>query len=135
MTCGILYLFLKVWPNSEITIQVCPICGLKRPLILQLYAPLENSQFYRTLYIFSCVNAACSNQSKGWLCIRVQQLEKVTGSDKDGASNRSRTTQNINWCSGVDDWGESDGDIFSNSGDAENCNEQNGNVINKVDNR
>lgn len=104
---------------------------------MQIYAPLENSQFYRTLYIFSCVNATCSNQSKGWLCIRVQQLEKVCGSDKDGVSNKTRSnsaTQNINWCSGIDDWGESDADMFTGS-DAENCNEQNGNVVNKVDNR
>lgn len=52
--------------------------------------------------------------------------------DKDG-QNRGRcvggaaASKMINWCSGADDWDVPD--------DADNCNEQNGNVINKMDNR
>lgn len=82
--------------------------------------------------MFSCVNATCSNQSKGWLCLRVQQIENVAvAADKDG-QNRVRcgggaAASKINWCSGADDWDVPD--------DADNCNEQNGNVINKMDNR
>ncbi|KAG4067032.1 hypothetical protein HA402_000023 [Bradysia odoriphaga] len=120
-----------VWPSNDLSIAIppCPICGLKRPLIFQIYAPLEHSPFHRTLYIFSCSQANCSNQSKSWLCLRVQQLEKV--SDKDTANIRQTIVPNINWCSDANDWGEPD-DMYNS--DADNCNEQNGNII-KNDNR
>lgn len=95
-----------------------------------MYAPLENSQFHRTLYIFSCVNAVCSNQSNGWLCIRVQQIEKVIEND---ASKARAIVPNINWCSGANDWDDSE-DIIYTGNDADNSNEQNGNVI-RNDNR
>lgn len=121
----------KVWPNNDLSIAIppCPICGLKRPLIFQIYAPLEHSPFHRTLYIFTCIQATCSNQSKSWLCVRVQQLEKV--SDKDTANIRQNIVPSINWCNDANDWGESD-DVYNS--DADNCNEQNGNII-KNDNR
>ncbi len=121
----------KVWPSNDLSIAIppCPICGLKRPLIFQIYAPLEHSPFHRTLYIFTCIQATCSNQSKSWLCVRVQQLEKV--SDKDTANIRQNIVPSINWCSDANDWGEPD-DVYNS--DADNCNEQNGNII-KNDNR
>lgn len=121
----------KVWPNNDLSIGIppCPICGLKRPLIFQVNASLEHSPFHRTLYIFTCIQATCSNQSKSWLCIRVQQLEKV--SDKDTANIRQNIVPSINWCSDANDWGEPD-DVYNS--DADNCNEQNGNII-KNDNR
>lgn len=54
----------------------------------------------------------------------------AVAADKDG-QNRVRCggggAAEINWCSGADDWDVPD--------DADNCNEQNGNVINKMDNR
>lgn len=135
----------QVWPNSDITVQSCPICGLKRPLLLQIYAPLDSSQFHRTLYIFSCVNATCSSQSKGWLCIRVQQIENVTvQAEKDGPKSTrfaggaaAAAAANIHWCSGANDWGDGGGggaaeEIFTGF---DEWNEQNGNVVNKMDNR
>lgn len=121
----------QVWPNNDLSIAIppCPICGLKRPLIFQIYAPLEHSPFHRTLYIFTCIQATCSNQSKSWICVRVQQLEKV--SDKDTANIRQNIVPSINWCNDANDWGDAD-DVYSS--DADNCNEQNGNII-KNDNR
>lgn len=120
----------KVWPNNDLIIPPCPICGLKRPLIFQIYAPLDHSPFHRTLYIFTCIQPTCSNQSKSWICIRVQQLEKV--SDKDTANIRQNIVPNINWCHDANDWGDSD-DCYNS--DADNCNEQNGNIIKNDNNR
>lgn len=56
-------------------------------------------------------------------------MEKV--SDKDPVNIRQNIVPNINWCSDANDWGEGD-DIYGS--DADNCNEQNGNII-KNDNR
>lgn len=68
------------------------------------------------LYLFSCVNAVCSNQSRGWLCLRVQYLERnspVVASEEAAACAGARSAaaalaaaQSIKWCSGADDWGD-----------------------------
>lgn len=136
-------MIFQIWPNSEILIPSCPLCGLTRPLLLQIYAPLENSQFHRTFYIFACMNSICSNQSKGWICVRVQHLEKVyernSSSNKKKNSNSS-TNKTSNWCSGADDWGDDNGfDKYINSNQKQlvvqqqplddNLNEQNGNNL------
>lgn len=84
------------------------------------------------------MNAVCSNQSKGWLCVRSQQLEKVT--EYDAYKKRAPPpAQNIKWCSGSDDWGDDDDDDGYNqlATDYNNqqcvaavdINEQNGNFV------
>lgn len=69
------------------------------------------------------MNSICSNQSKGWLCIRVEHLEKIY--ERHTSAHRNKKSQNINstnnsnitatpnWCSGADDWG---GDDFGSGG-------------------
>ncbi|KAM7359729.1 programmed cell death 2 like trus [Cochliomyia hominivorax] len=114
------------WPNGEIKIPACPLCGTARPLIVQLYAPLEMSQFHRTLYVFACLNPVCSQNSKSWLCVRTQHLDtpehcdimKVVASPKTssvsgggGGSKQKKKKEKqqsgkISWCTGTDDWGE-----------------------------
>ncbi|KFB37457.1 AGAP001972-PA-like protein [Anopheles sinensis] len=138
------------WPAGAVEIQPCVFCGLQRPLILQIYAPLEDSQFHRTLYLFACLNAPCSTQSQSWTCIRIQSLEKSSPGG-DGCETRSvklpAKDATISWCSGADDWGDEEesvptgkGDEYStgtfmrvdtsNAGDSEQqLNEENGNVI------
>lgn len=111
---------MQTWPGPEIAVAGCPICGLRRPLVLQIYAPLDGSPFHRMLYLFSCVNAVCSNQSRGWLCVRVQHMERyspVAAEEAAAAAAASvraaaaaAAAQSIKWCSGADDWGDDSGD-------------------------
>ncbi|GAB0091503.1 programmed cell death protein 2-like [Sergentomyia squamirostris] len=117
------------WPIPGITVPNCPVCGLSRPLILQIYAPLEGSQFHRTLYIFSCVNSCLQ-----WLCVRSQVLEKAHEKESTRKPPHSESnTVNVNWCSGADDWGPPLPTEDIKRADVENCNEENGNTINKLD--
>lgn len=92
------------------------------------------------------MNSICSNQTKGWLCIRTEHLEKVI--ERNGASNKKKNASSINiksWCSGADDWGEeyADDDFFDKNTISsnqmqlgaqqppldDNLNEQNGNIM------
>lgn len=90
------------------------------------------------------MNSQCSNQPKGWLCIRAQHLEKIY--EWNAASNKKKTSNSkkINWCSGADDWGDEfggDDDGFDTNNISlnhmqlvaqpldDNLNEQNGNVV------
>lgn len=97
------------------------------------------------------MNSICSNQSKGWLCIRVEHLEKIF--ERNQATHKKKNNANAkkitaNWCSGADDWGDEimdDDDTFEkNSSNIssnqmqlvaqqppldDNLNEQNGNLV------
>ncbi|XP_053671213.1 programmed cell death protein 2-like [Anopheles nili] len=139
------------WPADAVEIQPCMLCGQQRPLIVQIYAPLDDSQFHRTLYVFACLNAPCSTQSQAWTCVRIQSLEK-SSPGAEGVEARSLKLVSkdtaISWCSNADDWGdEEDGTMgicakeeFNTSAfvrvDTNNVanteqllNEENGNVI------
>ncbi|XP_030370260.1 programmed cell death protein 2-like [Scaptodrosophila lebanonensis] len=125
------------WPRNEITVPACPVCGMLRPLIVQMYAPLERSQFHRNLYIFGCLSPACSQNAKSWLCVRTQHLDtanqfdliseqspKNTGGKQKKKQHNSKATK-VNWCSGADDWGEPE--IAEEDMDLAGDDEQNGN--------
>lgn len=58
------YLLLQDWPIDGVTSPLCKLCGLPPPLIIQVYAPLENSPYHRTLYLFGCLNPNCWNQNE-----------------------------------------------------------------------
>lgn len=96
----------------------CPLCQFPRPLIVQIYAPLDNSQYHRTLYLFACINPNCWNQNESWICLRGQVLEQqntdVTVSNNTPAANVT------DWCQDADDWDDNNA----------NNNEENGNLIN-----
>ncbi|XP_055603152.1 programmed cell death protein 2-like [Uranotaenia lowii] len=124
------------WPSSDVAVAACPLCGQNRPLIIQIYAPLENSQFHRTLYIFSCLNAPCSTQSQSWLCIRTQALEKSPIENEASHVVKAVNPTNISWCSGADDWDDEDlpceGTAFMRVATEhipDLLNEENGNII------
>ncbi|XP_075147850.1 programmed cell death 2 like trus [Haematobia irritans] len=142
------------WPNGDIKIPPCPLCAAPRPLVVQLYAPLDMSQFHRSLYMFACLNPICSQNSKSWLCVRTQHLEtpdhseiiKVVASPKNGKQKKKKdakqaTTTKLSWCSGADDWGIADEVVVKEAieqmdTEADECNEpneENGNVINPKD--
>lgn len=85
-----------------------------QPLVVQVYAPLENSPFHRTLYVFGCINPNCWNQSNSWTCLRSQTVDLEY---EEVVSNDAAVKKNIEWCTGADNW------------DDDNGNFENGNVI------
>ena len=83
--CHFTFLGLPNWicsdvPSSELT---CQLCQSPSQLICQIYAPLENSPFHRTLYVFACIQPPCWNDSKSWKCFRGQ----VKSNDKPNSGN------------------------------------------------
>lgn len=108
---------------SYITVDnpICTLCQLPRPLVLQIYAPLDNSLYHRTLYLFACINPNCWNQTESWTCIRVQSLEQETEKINLPTINHSNTDVN-EWCQGADDWD-----------DDNNVVEENGNLVGGIE--
>lgn len=95
------------------------------------------------------MNSICSDQSKGWICVRAQHLENVierhNPSNKQKKNANNTVTAMMNWCSGAEDWGDEfcdddgfDKNISSNNPMQlvaqqqpfdDNLNEQNGNTV------
>ncbi|GJQ69538.1 putative programmed cell death protein 2-like [Trypoxylus dichotomus] len=106
--------------NINFDNPICPLCQLPRPLIVQIYAPLENAIYHRILYIFACINPNCWNHSESWCCIKVQTLEPINNVYETPTC--AKPISNVaDWCQDADDW-----DDKSNA----NINEENGNLIN-----
>ncbi|KAG5885188.1 hypothetical protein JTB14_036495 [Gonioctena quinquepunctata] len=76
--------------NLKLDPPICPLCQLPRPLVVQLYAPLDNSTFHRTLFLFACINPNCWNLTESWLCIRngnvINNVERVSDEDEESCS-------------------------------------------------
>ena len=88
----------------------CSICQSPTQLLCQIYAPLENSPFHRTLYIFACIQPPCWNDSKSWKCFRGQvksEDQTKTKIDHEIAQSQLQKTSNFSLDWGVDsDWGD-----------------------------
>ncbi|XP_060877777.1 programmed cell death protein 2-like [Metopolophium dirhodum] len=78
----------------------CPLCNRQTPLLIQIYAPVTNSIYHRTLYIHACVSPGCWNKSQSWICLRRQWVAV------DDYDNKQQSTTFIEWCDDADDWGE-----------------------------
>ncbi|XP_012252253.2 programmed cell death protein 2-like [Athalia rosae] len=105
--------------KTSIKTPQCTLCGLQQLLALQIYAPLDNSKYHRTLYIFTCINPNCWNQNESWTCIRVQSVEDM--SDVNTSASSSVHTESLtSWLTNADDWGNDSND---------NTSEQNGNNV------
>lgn len=102
---------LPDWPPLE-NLQYspkCPLCGLHRVLIVQCYAPLENSVYHRTLYVFACINPNCWIQSESWLCVRCQ-CQEISTNELSAIVAMPNAETNLSWCNGADEWDENDND-------------------------
>jgi len=89
-------------------VPLCGECGSQLLLVTQIYAPLNNSHFHRTLYIFGCIQSSCWNKSSTWACLRMQVAENIK---EEPDSNTERLTKAVatDWLDGADDWGDESG--------------------------
>ncbi|XP_057665624.1 programmed cell death protein 2-like [Diorhabda carinulata] len=109
-------------PNIKLDPPICGLCQLPRPLIVQIYAPLEHSVYHRTLYLFACINPNCWNLNESWYCIRVHSQETTLESEETISS--KSTSVVTHWCDDADDWDDDNNTNF---------NEENGNVISNIE--
>ncbi|XP_043471158.1 programmed cell death protein 2-like [Leptopilina heterotoma] len=106
------------WHNDKtITSPQCRLCGLHQILALQIYAPLENSKYHRTLYIFACTNPNCWNHNESWTCLKVQSLDESTNSESMECGSLA-IPPTTSWLPDEDDWG----DTWNDNGPEENGN-------------
>lgn len=94
-------------------------------LAVQIYAPLDESPYHRTLYQFCCLNPICHTKVQGWVCVRDQVVDtssSYAAPKLQIATSTSTPVSSTTWLDDADDWG-----------DEENMDGDNGNSSNNSD--
>nr|XP_002130893.1 programmed cell death protein 2-like [Ciona intestinalis] len=90
------------WMSIVTSQPSCSRCSKAQRFMLQIYCPLENSKYHRTLYVFCCTQKQCWSDSSGWKVYRDQMMEKVEA----GPPIVKGSTEGESWGLGDDDWGD-----------------------------
>ncbi|XP_077990415.1 programmed cell death protein 2-like [Glandiceps talaboti] len=96
------------WMQCPTPRPVCQLCSQVLYLVVQVYCPLTESVYHRTIYVFTCIAKSCQGKAQSWFVCR-SQICDVT----DHSQSHQRTTLEENvgmatndWCDEADDWGE-----------------------------
>ncbi|XP_062276460.1 programmed cell death protein 2-like isoform X2 [Scomber scombrus] len=82
----------------------CARCRAPLSHVVQVYCPLHESPYHRTLHLFACPASGCSGRADCWTVLRSQCLEvEETSSRPDPAQEAPRSA--TDWCEAADDWG------------------------------
>uniref|UniRef100_A0A131Y5N9 Putative programmed cell death protein n=1 Tax=Ixodes ricinus TaxID=34613 RepID=A0A131Y5N9_IXORI len=85
----------------------CCLCGKQRLLLVQVYSPLDRTEWYhRTLYVFCCISPNCWNKQESYKVIRSQ--ETCDGSEVTNLA-QAKQVVSSDWLDSQDDWGSGPG--------------------------
>eukprot|EP00111_Clytia_hemisphaerica_P016716 TCONS_00049568-protein len=88
---------------SEMIVQPqCKKCGNPMYLLVQIYCPLVNSVYHRTLYVYGCSQTGCWNDPESFSVIRCQKKEVKEKEQKE------TKIETDDW--GTNDWGANETD-------------------------
>ncbi len=52
------------YASCPLSLPVCSVCGGTLCLLVQVYCPLENTSYHRTIHLFCCVQPSCHKNNK-----------------------------------------------------------------------
>jgi len=97
------------WINENIGVPLCSQCQQPQILVAQIYCPLENSTFHRSLYIFCCIKKQCWISSNGWTVCRCQCRQVPVSKVEKPLKPESTGKKLFNtWGDEDDDWEETE---------------------------
>lgn len=92
--------------------RVFPRCGCcSAPLVhmVQVYCPLEESPYHRSLQLFACPAAGCGGRQDSWTALRSQSLVRDgKAALASGEPAKEASLSVSDWCDSADDWGMDD---------------------------
>lgn len=106
---------LPDWCSEGCSVPKCGNCGLDMVQVVQVYAPLSNSSYHRTLHIFGCLQPNCWNKDESWACVRSQIVDNSRTEEEDKTLAPIPNQAATDWLGDADDWGD------------DNSNDDNGN--------
>ncbi|XP_065063669.1 programmed cell death protein 2-like isoform X2 [Rhopilema esculentum] len=85
----------------------CNICNSLLYHVVQIYCPLEGSEYHRTLNVFGCLQRKCSPNPGSWKVWRSQSLANQESNNKQNTQ-ETKSYVKESWCDDADDWGSDD---------------------------
>ncbi|XP_070616770.1 programmed cell death protein 2-like isoform X3 [Erythrolamprus reginae] len=95
----------------------CEVCRAGLLHVVQIYCPLEDSQYHRVINVFACATKRCWGNSESWKVLRSQYLQVPKNEMQDYKRKQEQewTRAATDWCSGADDWGEAPPELCGTS--------------------
>ncbi|XP_013932032.1 PREDICTED: programmed cell death protein 2-like [Thamnophis sirtalis] len=99
-------------PDWRLSVPVihlsCEVCCAGLLHVVQIYCPLQGSQYHRVINVFACARKSCWGNSESWKVLRSQylQIPRKEIQDCTQKQEQERTQAVTDWCNGADDWGE-----------------------------
>lgn len=77
----------------------CRLCGDPQALVAQIYCPLDDSPYHRTIYVLCCVKPECWSKCLGWTVLRQMSFDENVG-------RKSASIERETWGVDEDSWGD-----------------------------
>ncbi|XP_077425039.1 programmed cell death protein 2-like isoform X2 [Vanacampus margaritifer] len=92
----------------------CGRCSAPLAHVVQVYCPLEESPYHRSLQLFACPTAECAGRQESWTALRSQSLHvagRAARASAEPEPTKDAPLSASDWCGSADDWGiEEDND-------------------------
>ncbi|CAN2389519.1 programmed cell death, partial [Pristimantis euphronides] len=92
-------------PLVKLSFPTCPLCSSVLCHVVQVYCPLEGSQYHRIINVFACSTKSCWGKPESWVALRSQCLETHNPPVAQDVSKQENKMMATDWCEEADDWG------------------------------
>eukprot|EP00047_Mylnosiga_fluctuans_P010006 m.14122 g.14122 ORF g.14122 m.14122 type:complete len:354 (-) comp2903_c0_seq1:452-1513(-) len=98
-------------PGAPVDLPTCEACGERMALVLQVYAPLPDTVWERTIYVCACTSTGCPSHGLSWRAFRAQMdftktIAPASASAPALASTSASASVTAGWGAEEDDWGD-----------------------------
>ncbi|XP_038662137.1 programmed cell death protein 2-like [Scyliorhinus canicula] len=94
-------------PGITMRYPDCSQCTSPLIHVVQVYCPLEDSPYHRTINVLACPRPGCWGRSESWKVLR-SQCEETTQKLETRTENALVSMTARDWCDEADDWGAED---------------------------
>ncbi|XP_075045052.1 programmed cell death protein 2-like [Mixophyes fleayi] len=99
-------------PYFTILFPSCPLCSAVLCHVVQVYCPLEGSQYHRVIHVFACGKKSCWGKPESWVALRSQSLVGYKSKITQTLSQQDKTSA-ADWCEDADNWGSDDDEPYT----------------------
>ncbi|XP_063801498.1 programmed cell death protein 2-like [Pseudophryne corroboree] len=92
-------------PHVTLLFPSCPLCSSVLCHVVQVYCPLEGSQYHRVIHVFACSKKPCWGKHESWVALRSQGLEEHKPQITQSVSQQENKMSAADWCDDANNWG------------------------------
>ncbi|XP_069824573.1 programmed cell death protein 2-like [Dendropsophus ebraccatus] len=92
-------------PPVKLSFPSCLLCSSALCHVVQIYCPLEGSQYHRVINVFACSTKSCWGKPYSWVAVRSQCIETLNPQATKEVPKQENKMAARDWCEDADDWG------------------------------